>query len=214
MMFAMSQPEEDRTAEHRELPNLGDESGDRDSITDVHGTVARFEMAYSPDPGTRHAFGPPLSVKLPSFLYLGVAVVAAVLVVIAYTSSSASTLFRYIVEGDKHRILSAPGFALILVASSIGSVVRTHMRGVVVTSDGLETRTLITLGLPRVRKWAWPQVDRILVDDGNNVLIELWDGRYERLPDVDRRQHLAELMQQVAAARRIQVTRLKDLARS
>lgn len=195
-----------------ELPDLGDSQGDRDSITDVHGTVARFEMAYTPKSGERFSFGPPLKTKIPSFVYLAVALVAATLVALAYSSSSSSALFRYIVEGDKHRILSAPGFALILVASAVGTVVRTHMRGVVISGEGIETRTLMAFGLPRVRAWAWPQVDRIIVDDTHQVLIELWDGSYERLPEVGTPSRLSELLQQIAAGRRIQVTRLSRIA--
>lgn len=215
-MTAVTSPIESARAPGEDLPDLLEqkaEGSDRDSVTDVHGTVARFEMAYTPQTGERFPFGPPMKAKVPSFLYLGAALAAAAVVAIAYTGTSGSALFRYIVEGDKHRILSAPGFALILVASAVGTVVRTHMRGVVVSAEGIETRTLLLLGLPRVRAWAWPQVDRIIVDDEHQVLVELWDGTYERLPDVGERARLAELLQQIAAARRIRVTRLARLVR-
>jgi hypothetical protein len=217
-MTLVTSPTHSRGPAPNDLPDLldpqqGEEDGERISVTDVNGTVARFEMAYTPEAGDRFAFGPPLKTKVPSFLYLAVALVAATLVGIAYTSSSGSALFRYIVEGDKHRILSAPGFALILVASAVGTVVRTHMRGVIVSARGIETRTLLMFGLPRVRAWAWPQVDRIIVDDGHQVLLELWDGSYERLPEVGAASRLAELLQQIAHGRRIQVTRLARIVR-
>lgn len=195
-----------------EMPDLvDDEGGQRDSITDVHGTIARFEMAYTPQSGDRFAFGPPLLSRLPSLLYLAVALVAAAVIAIAYTSSSNSLLFRYVVEGDKHRILSAPGFALILVASALGTAIRSHMRGVIVTAEGLETRTLMMFGMPRVRRWAWPQIDRLIVDDAHDVMLELWDGRYERLPEVAEGKRLTQLLEQIAHGRRMQVTRLARL---
>lgn len=199
--------------ETQQLPDLGEETGDRDSITDVHGTVARFEMAYTPSTGDRFAFGPPLRMRLPSLLYLSVAVIGAAVVLFAYSAaSSTSTLFRYVVEGDKHRILASPGFALILVASALGTAIRAHMRGVVVTAEGIEARTLLAFGLPRVRRWAWPQVDRVIVDEDSSVMLELWDGRYERLPEVSDGKRLAQLLEQIAAGRRMQVTRLARAA--
>lgn len=195
-----------------EMPDLvDDEGGQRDSITDVHGTIARFEMAYTPQSGDRFAFGPPFLSRLPSLLYLALALAAAAVIVLAYTSSSNSLLFRYVVEGDKHRILSAPGFALILVASALGTAIRSHMRGVIVTAEGLETRTLMMFGMPRVRRWAWPQIDRLIVDDAHDVMLELWDGRYERLPEVAEGQRLTQLLEQIAHGRRMQVTRLARL---
>jgi hypothetical protein len=194
-----------------ELTDAG-ETGERDSVTDVNGTIARFEMAYTPQAGEKRAFGPPLRTKLPSFAYLAVAVLATLLVVIAYTSSSGSMLFRYVVEGDKHRMLGAPAFALILLASSIGTLIRTHMRGVIVSGEGIEIRTLLAFGFPKVRAWVWSQVDRMIVDDGHQVLLELWDGRYERLPEVGEPKALAELLERIALGRRIQVTRLARIA--
>lgn len=194
------------------MPDLmGDEDGERISVTDVNGTIARFEMAYTPQTGDRFQFGPPLKSRLPSLIYLVVAVAAAIVIGIAYSSSSNSLLFRYVVEGDKHRILSAPGFALILVASAVGTAIRSHMRGVIVTAEGLETRTLLMFGMPRVRRWAWPQIDRLIVDEAHDVMLELWDGRYERLPEVAEGQRLTQLLEQIAMGRRMQVTRLARL---
>lgn len=200
--------------ETQDLPDLlGEENGERVSVTDVHGTVARFEMAYTPGSGDRFAFGPPLRMRLPSLAFLGVALAAAATVFFAYSAaSSSSALFRWVVEGDKHRILAAPGFALILVASAIGTAIRAHMRGVIVTDEGIESRTLLALGVPRVRRFAWPQVDRVIVDEDSAVMLELWDGRYERLPEVAEAPRLAQLLEQIAAGRRMQVTRLARTA--
>jgi hypothetical protein len=196
------------------MPDLmGEEDGERVSVTDVHGTIARFEMAYTPASGERFAFGPPLRTRLPSLLYLVVAVLAAAVVAVAYASSSGSALFRWVVEGDKHRVLSSPGFVLILVASAIGTAVRAQMRGVVVSDEGLEMRTLLAFGFPRVRRWAWPQIDRIIVDEAHDVMVELWNGAYERLPPVAEGKKLTQLLEQIALGRRMQVTRLARLGR-
>lgn len=193
------------------LSDLEAEDGERPSITDVHGTVARFEMAYTPKTGDRFAFGPPLRSKIPSFLFLAVALAAAAAVVVGYASSSGSALFRYVVEGDRHRVLSSPGFVLILVASAVGTSIRAHMRGVVVTDEGIETRTLLAFGIPSVKRWAWAQIDRVVVDDAHEVMLELWDGRYERLPAVADGKRLTQLLEQIALGRRMHVTRLSRL---
>lgn len=199
-----------------QLGNLVDEEhadGERVSVTDVHGTVARFEMAYTPESGERFAFGPPLATRLPSLVYLAVALAAGLAVVIGYSSSSNSALFRYIVEGDKHRVLASPGFALILVASAIGTAVRAQMRGVTLSSEGLETRTLLMFGLPRVRRFAWPQIDRIVMDERHTVMLELWDGTYQRLPDVADGRGMTQLLEKIANGKRLPVTRLERLER-
>lgn len=194
-----------------DLSDLDADDGDRSSITDVHGTIARFEMAYTPKSGDRFAFGPPLRSRLPSLIYLAVALAAATIVVVAYASSSGSALFRYVVEGDRHRVLSSPGFVLILVASALGTTIRAHMRGVVVTDEGLEMRTLLAFGIPRVKRWAWAQIDRVVVDDAHEVMLELWDGRYERLPVVADGKRFTQLLEQIALGRRMPVTRLTRL---
>jgi hypothetical protein len=85
------------------------------------------------------------------------------------------------------------------------------MRGVIVHGDGLESRDLLALGLPTVRKWAWPQIHRIVVDDARvnpKVAVELWDGSYVTLPEVTRGRDLADLLERIGASRRIATTRL------
>ena len=203
-MTSPSHPE----SEHPSLPPT--EGEERDSITEVRGTVARFEMSYSLSPGERLTFGPPLRMRLPSFIYLGLSLAALALVFVAYSSSSNSRLYVWLVEGDKTRPLSSIAFALILVASAVGTVLRAHMRGVVVRRDGLEGRYLMALGIPRIRKWTWAQISRLILDE-KHVLLELWDNRYERLPEVAAPAELSELLERLAAAHGIQITRLKKL---
>ncbi|WP_394824546.1 hypothetical protein [Pendulispora albinea] len=173
----------------------------------MRGTVARFEMSYSLSPGDRLTFGPPLRMRLPSFVYLAISLVALALVLIAYSSSSNSRLYVWLVEGDKTRPLSSLAFALILVASAVGTVLRAHMRGVVVRRDGLEARYLLAMGIPRIRQWTWPQISRLILDE-KDVLLELWDNRYERLPEVATPKEFHELLERLGAAHGIQITRL------
>ena len=155
-------------------------------------------------------FGPPLRQRLPSFLYLAIAIVAAVVVFVAPTLSRGSFLFMWVVEGDRGRPLSAAALSLILVASAIGTVIRAHMRGVVVKREGIEARYLLTLGFPRIKKWNWAQIHRMVVDD-EQIMLELWDSAYARLPEVGDTKALARLLEQIGAARAIQVTRLKPV---
>lgn len=178
------------------------------SVTDVNGTVARFEMAYSPPSGETFRFGPPRSATLPAYLYLLCAALLGAVVVYGYeAASSTSRLYVWLVEGDRHRPLSAAGLAILVGLSALATVLRAHMRGVVVHGDGVEARYLLPLGIPRVKKWQWPQVHRVIVSD-RSVALELWEGTYERLPDVADTQRMADLLVAIANGRRIQVTRL------
>ena len=93
--------------------------GDRESITDVHGTVARFEMSYSPKVGERLMFGPPLRMRIPSFVYLAGAVALIGTVIAAHLGSSNSRLYVWVVEGDKNRPLGALTLSLLILVSAI-----------------------------------------------------------------------------------------------
>jgi hypothetical protein len=191
------------------LKDLGDD-GDRISITDVNGTVARFEMTYSPLPGERLFFGPPRSARIPGFAFLAFALVLVALEVLAYTGSSNSRLYVWLVEGDRGRPLPSVLLAGIVLVSALGTVLRTHLRGVVVRGDGLEARYLVALGLPRIKKWAWAQIHRMVVDE-RQVMLELWDNSYEKLPPVGDFEKMRATLEAVAAARRIPITRLNKL---
>ncbi len=196
------------------LPDVTDELGEHEriSVTDVNGTVARFEMAYSPQRGDRFAFGPPVRSRVPSFLFLAFALVLVGLVALATYGSSNSQLYIWIVEGDRGRPIGCGPLAFIVLASAIGTVIRTHMRGVIVREDGVEARYLLALGVPRIKRWAWSQIERIVVDD-TAVVFELWNGGYERLPEVAQPKRLGELLERIAGARQLRVTRLPMLKR-
>lgn len=197
-------------AEEQPAPALTDtvDDGDRPSITEVNGTIARFEMAYSPDKDDeRLTFGPPLWSKIPSYVF-GVLCVALVCVVVsAYFGSSNSRLYVWIIEGDKGRPIPSAALAFIVFVSGLATVVRAHMRGVVVTKDGIEARYLLPMGVPRVKRWQWAQVHRMVMDD-RGIMLELWDSTYERLPDVAERSRLSSVLAHAASKHGIVMTQL------
>jgi hypothetical protein len=199
--------------EERVLPSVVDDDGDRISVTDVNGTVARFEMSYSPPAGERLKFGPPLAARIPSAIYLAGALVLGALVLYAYQAASTnSLLFVWVVEKDRGRPLSANVLTLIVVISAIGTVLRTHMRGVLVSDDWIEARYLLPFGIPRARRWAWTQVHRVVLD-GTRLAFEFWDGSFERLPEVAKGRELVDVVLQHATQKRIDVTVLDAATR-
>jgi hypothetical protein len=202
-----------KPVEGADLPDLvGDaENGDRISITDVHGTVARFEMAYSPVEGDKFSFGPPLYQRIPSLFFLAFALAMVAFVFIVEAGPSNSRFYAWLVEGNRGRPLSAQTLSFIVLASAIGTIVRAQMRGVIIRADGVEARYLLAMGLPRIRRWAWSQIERIVLDD-SQVMFELWNGQYERLPPVRDPAKLGELLERIATGRRIRVTRLPGAA--
>jgi hypothetical protein len=194
-----------------ELPDVADE-GDRPSITEVNGTVARFEMTYSPDAeDARIVFGPPLWSRLPAYLYGGLAAALVSTVAFAYTlASSNARVYVWIVEGDRHRPIPAAALAFVVACSGLATMIRAHMRGVIVTKHGLEARYLLPFGVPRVRRWAWSQLHRVVMDD-RGVMLELWDSTYERLPDVAELRKLAGVLLHAAQKHGIVATQLGSI---
>jgi len=191
--------------EDEALASLADE-GDRPSITEVNGTVARFDMAYQPEPAERHAFGPPLSQRIPAIVWFLFSLMVTGVVVLAHHVSSNSALYMWVVERDRNGIPPTV-LAFLVLASGIGVLVRSSMRGVVVHRGGIEARYVLPLGVPRVRAWAWAQIHRMVIDD-EAVMLELWNGQYERLPRVGRPSDLATLLLHKSAEHGIVVTRL------
>jgi hypothetical protein len=188
-------------------PGAPEEDGDRISVTDVHGSIARFEMAYSPPGGEKVKFGPPLAQRVPSVLFIVFALALVAVVFIAEGGSSGSRLHAFIVDGDRGRPLSAQTLAFIVLASALGTFVRARMRGVIVKPDGIEARYLLPMGIPKLRRWAWSQIERMVVDD-TQVMLELWNGQYERLPAVAEPKKLSDLLEHIAATRNLRLTRL------
>jgi len=188
------------------------DEGDRSSITDVNGTVAKFEMAYSPNKSDRFAFGPPLSARIPGYVFLAFAAVVGLTVFTAYHGSSNSSLYIWVVEGDRNRVFGSAPLAFIIAIAAIGNAIKTGLRGVIVTAEGIEARILLAGGFPKVKRWTWAQIDRLVVDE-EDVMLELWNGEYERLPKVKDGKKLADLLASIATARGRVVTRLGATAK-
>lgn len=184
------------------LPSIVEsvDDGDRSSITDVNGTVARFDMAYNPTSEERFVFGPPVWQRLPSLLFLGFASAVGLAALLAHSGSGGTALHRFIVAENRTPLV------WVIVLAAVATFVRSGLRGVIITREGVETRS-ISLGFPRVRRFRWAQIDRIVLDR-NDVLFELWNGSYERLPKVREGEKLVDLLERVAIGRGRQVTRL------
>jgi hypothetical protein len=165
------------------------DDGDRPSITETNGTVARFEMAYNPNPGERFAFGPTWAQRIPSFVFLAF---ACVVMWLAHT-----------------RPVGHPFLAWIILLAAIGFVVQSSLRGVIVTRDGVEARYLVALSVGKVKKWGWAQIDRLILEPKGGVLLELWDGSYEKLPPVRDGAGLVDILARVATGRGRPITRLE-----
>lgn len=210
---AASTPPAAQPSGARDLPDLVSTSDDdeRPSITGTDGTVARFDMSYEPPGhGERVRFGPTLRQLAPSLVWLAFALVVVGLVVVGHASPSTSRLYVWVVEGDRGRPLGAVPLAALIALSGLGTLARGLLLGVVVTDDGIETRELVLFGMPRIRKHAWAQIDRVVVGR-REVMVELWNGSYEKLPAVRKGAELAALVGGLALAKNRQVTRLAEL---
>lgn len=195
------------TEEAQELQDVIRDDEDRPSITEVNGTVAKFEMAYNPEKADRFAFGPPIWARIPGLLFLAITAIAALVVFTAYHSSSNSSLFIWVVEGDRHRQIGSGPFSMLMLVIAALNAVKTELRGVIVTAEKIETRDIRLGGMPSVKSWTWAQVDRVVIDD-DMVMLELWNGSYDKLPRVHRGRELADLLARIATARGRGVTRL------
>ena len=163
-----------------------------------------FDMVYRPV--KTQTFGPPASAHVPSLVYLALAVALVAIVLVGSVSANSSWLFRYIVEADSQRLLGARPLAAIVLFSALAAVVRARMRGVIVHPEGLEARDILGVGWPRIRRFAWPQIDKIVLDAGQTIAVDLWDGRREWLPKVGERAELAAVLERIAMARAIPIS--------
>lgn len=172
-------------------------------------------MTYRP--AKRMAFGPPMKERVPALLYFAFAVAVSALIVYGQNAPSSSRIFQYVVEGDRQRLISSSVCAIILFVSALAAVLREQMRGVVVHPDGIELRELLGFGLPRVRRFAWSQIDRMSVPRApaagaaaqsaptSNIRLDLWDGSRTWLPDVSDKIALSIVLERVALARAIPI---------
>jgi hypothetical protein len=160
-----------------------------------------FDMTYRP---TESSFGPPFAARIPSLLYLFVALCGVAAVVMAEHSPSNSWLYVNIVERGVRGFVSARVCAGLLLMGAVSSLLRTNMRGVRVRGDGVDFRDVVALGWPRARRFKWAQIDRIVLDLPY-IALDLWDGTRSFLPAVDDRQGLATVLEKVGHARAIPV---------
>lgn len=159
-------------------------------------------MTYRP---TETSFGPPLLVRVPSILYGLTALAAVVTVVLAESSPSGSWLYVNVVERGVRGFMSARMFAGCLVVGALASLIRAGMRGVRIRSDGVEYRDIVSLGIPKLRRFKWAQIDRVILDSPRYIALDLWDGTRAFLPEVSDRPTLSATLEKVAHARAIPV---------
>lgn len=167
-------------------------------------------MTYRPD--RRQTFGPPLRERALTLAYVAFSVIVVGLILYGQNAPSNSIFFRYVVEGDRSRIIPSSVCAILLGVSASAAFLREQMRGVVVHPDGIELRELLSFGLPKVRRFAWSQIDRVFVPPadpkaaskpGGGIRLDLWDGSRQWLPKVSNSAGLSLLIERVALARAI-----------
>jgi hypothetical protein len=159
-------------------------------------------MTYRP---TETVYLPPWRVRLPSLIYLLVALAIGALVLAAEASSSNSALYVWVIENNSRRIIGPETFAILIGVSAIATVLRTGMRGVRVHGDGLEYRDVVSFFIPKRRRYRWAQIDGIVLRDPKAIALDLWDGTRVFLPPVRERDALAATLEKVGAARAIPV---------
>lgn len=198
-----------------------------DQVPFVRGRDSRppgFDMTYRP---TKVAFLPPLGRRLPSMLYFGVANLVA-LAVVAAPHFPDTWLYQFVVLQDQYRVMTSTAFAILIFTSAFAAFLRQTMTGVIVHPDGIELREILPLGVPRIRRWAWAQINRVAIPPqvaGNGAVdsrrvpaaatqngrrftkirLDLWNGAHAFLPDVSKGSDLAVMIERVALARAIPV---------
>lgn len=198
-----------------ELPELSSAADFEEvSVTGVNGTIARFDMAYSPRSGARYAFGAPWTAHAFAYAFAVLALSVCAVIAVAHLSLVETEWQRFIIEGDRHRPLGSLPFALVLALSALGTIARSHLRGVIVSDDGIETRELLGFGIPRIRKLTWSEVHRVVIDDTDpdsakrSIMLELWDGSFHHLPKLKAPEDACLAIERQAAHFKIAVTRL------
>lgn len=156
-------------------------------------------MTYRP---AESMFGPPFSARIPSMLYLGVALVVVLLVASAETGQSA-VLHAYLIQ--RPHPIEARTFAALLVLGALASLLKANMRGVRIRGDAVEYRDVAPLGWPKVRRYKWAQIDRIVFEGERSIALDLWDGTRAFLPLVSDPRALSSVLETIAAARAIPV---------
>ena len=161
-----------------------------------------FDMTYRP---AETVFGPPFAVKIPALIYLACALAAVTVVLLAESSPAGSWLYVNITERGVRGPIGARTVALFLMAGRVAAVIRSNMRGVRIRGDGLEYRDVVALGIPKLRRFKWAQIDGIILDGPRTIALDLWDGTRTFLPEVGDRAALSAVLEKVGHARAIPV---------
>ena len=114
-----------------------------------------------------------------------------------------SWLHRYVISSAAHGGFPPLFFALGALFAGLASVIRSHMRGVTILPDGIETLDVSILGLPKVQRLSWAMIDRFRFDGQTRVSVELWNGKHEFFPEVSAHEDMVRTLAYVAAARAI-----------
>jgi hypothetical protein len=179
-----------------------------------------FDMTYRPKKAT---FGPPFLKRLPATLYFAAACVVGIGVLAAPHLSPDSWLYRFVVVADYGRMVTANSFAILLFVSSTAAIMRQQLSGVVIHADGIESREVVSLGIPRIKRYAWAQIDRVRIPPATRAIhkqpadqtrsagkftkisLDLWDGTKAILPDVQKTAEMSVTIERVALARAIPI---------
>lgn len=161
-----------------------------------------FDMTYRP---RESVFAAPLAVRVPSLVYLVIALAVSAFVLMGQQASSGTWVFHYVVEEDVRRTMSIHTFAIILLVSSLALVVRASMRGVRIYPDGVEARDVLNFIVPKLKRYRWPQIEQIVVEGSSHISFDLWDGSRAYLPEVSDRALLASTLEHIARARAIPI---------
>jgi len=187
-----------------------------------HSRPPGFDMTYRP---TKATFLLPWQLRLPATIYFAAACIVVVAVAGAPLLPHHTWVYQFIVEEDRYRFLTAPAFAIFVFTSALAAILRQQLTGVVVRPDGIETREVMLFGMPRIRRHAWIQIDRVAIppspvstpglapspttDTGRRpfkkIRLDLWNGSHEFLPDVAKNVDLAVIIERVALARAIPI---------
>lgn len=157
-------------------------------------------MTYRP---TEEFFGPPLSVRVPAFVHGGLAVLILGLVFVVERGSKDAFLYQYMFQ--KKHLIDTHVAAALFALSSVLSMLRDGMRGVRIRPSFLEYRELLSAMWPRVRRYRWAQIDRVVFEQSGSISLDLWDGRREILPAVRDTAELRAVLERLALARAIPV---------
>lgn len=161
-----------------------------------------FDMTYRPEEHRR--FGTTLRARLPAYGYASVAAVFASFVAYGHVAPIGSFAWRWVIEAQPHRAFSSATFALIAMVAGVAALTRAHLQGVVLGPDGIESRDLVVLGVPKIRRLEWPMIDRFRFDISTKLIcVDLWNGTQEYLPEVGDRDELVRALVYVAQARAI-----------